>query len=208
MRLAHRATAEGFATGKMGSRKGNVITGESLIRDTIAFVSERTKERDWDEEEKAKIAEIVGISALKYSILKQATGGDIMYDFEKSISLEGDSGPYLQYSYARANSVLEKSKKENILPDPHAVPLEIYEVEKLLYKFPEIVLRSASEYKPHYIASFLVDIARAYNRFYGETVIVNKEDPHSPYKIALTFAFAFVMKKGLHLLGIQAPEKM
>ncbi|OGJ01570.1 arginine--tRNA ligase [Candidatus Nomurabacteria bacterium RIFCSPLOWO2_12_FULL_37_8] len=197
-----------LATGKMSSRKGNVVTGESLIRDTIALVTERLKERDYSEEIKNKIAEQVGVAAVKYSILKQSTGGDIAYDFEKSISFEGDSGPYLQYSYARANSVLEKAKKENILPDFEILPSDISSVEKLLYRFPEIVLRSAKEYEPHYITNYLIEIARAYNSFYGNTVIVNKEDKTSSYKIALTFAFTFVMKKGLHLLGIEAPEKM
>jgi len=197
-----------LATGKMSSRKGNVVTGESLIRDTIALVTERLKERDYSEEIKNKIAEQVGVAAVKYSILKQSTGGDIAYDFEKSISFEGDSGPYLQYSYARANSVLEKAKKENILPDFAILPSDISSVEKLLYRFPEIVLRSAKEYEPHYITNYLIEIARAYNSFYGNTVIVNKEDKTSSYKIALTFAFTFVMKKGLHLLGIEAPEKM
>ncbi len=197
-----------LATGKMSSRKGNVVTGESLIRDTIALVMEKIQERDWDEEMKSKIAEVVGVSAVKYSILKQSTGGDIMYDFEKSISFEGDSGPYLQYSYARANSVLEKAKKENILPDPHAFGSDTYEVEKLLYRFPEIVSRSASEYEPHYIANYLIELARSFNSFYGNNLIVDKKDKTSAYKIALTFAFAFVMKSGLHLLGIVAPERM
>jgi arginyl-tRNA synthetase len=197
-----------FADAKMGSRKGNIITGESLIRDTVALVSERLKERDWDVEEKNRIAEIVGVSAIKYSILKQSIGGDIIYDFDKSISFEGDSGPYLQYSYARANSILEKAQKENILPDPHAFPAEIFEIEKMLYKFPEIVLRSAHEYEPHYITNYLIEIARAYNSFYGNTVIVNKKDKTSSYKITLTYAFTLVMKAGLHLLGIVAPEKM
>ena len=199
-----------LAGGKMSSRKGNVVTGESLIRDTIALVSEKVKDRDWDEEKKKKISEQIGVSAIKYSILKQSTGGDITYDFEKSISFEGDSGPYLQYSYVRANSVIEKAAKENILPDPHpeSAPTEIFEMEKMLYRFPEIVLRSASEYEPHYIANYLIELARAFNGFYGNTLIVDKKDKTSPYKIALTFAFSFVMKKGLRLLGIEAPEKM
>ena len=197
-----------FATGKMSSRKGNVVTGESLIRDTIALVSEKIKDRDWDEETKNKIAEVVGVSALKYSILKQSTSGDIMYDFDKSISFEGDSGPYLQYSYARAKSVIEKAQKENILPDFKVLPPKTFEVEKLLYKFPEVVLRSAKEYEPHYIANYLIEVARSFNSFYGNTVIVNKEDKTSSYKVALTYAFTFVMKTGLHLLGISAPEKM
>src|SRR3989338_3478091 len=165
-----------LATGKMSSRKGKVVTGESLIRDTIALVKEKIAERDWDEEMKSKIAEVVGVSAVKYSILKQSTGGDIMYDFDKSISFEGDSGPYLQYSYARANSVLEKAKKENILPDPHAFGNDIYEVEKLLYKFPEVVHRSTEEYEPHYIASYLIEVARALNNFYWNTNIVKKKN--------------------------------
>ncbi|MDE2399421.1 MAG: arginine--tRNA ligase [Patescibacteria group bacterium] len=197
-----------LATGKMSSRKGNVVTGESLVRDTIALVEEKIKDREWSKEEKNMVSEIVGVAALKYSILKQSTGGDIMYDFEKSISFEGDSGPYLQYAYARANSVLEKAQKENILPDPHTFPFETFEVEKLLYQFREVVSRSASEYEPHYIANYLIEVARAYNSFYGNTVIVSKEDKNSSYKIALTYAFTFVMKTGLHLLGIQVPSKM
>ncbi len=197
-----------LASGKMSSRKGNVVTGESLIRDTIAMVSEKMVDRDLSEEEKNKVATSVGVSALKYSILKQFTGGDIMFDFEKSISFEGDSGPYLQYTYARASSILEKAQKENIYPDPHSDSEEILEIEKLLYRFSEIVERSAFEYEPHYIANYLIEIARAYNSFYGNTLIVDKNDKYSPYKVALTYAFAFVMKKGLHLLGIEAPAKM
>jgi arginyl-tRNA synthetase len=197
-----------LASGKMSSRKGNVVTGESLIWDTISLVTEKLKERDWDEEDKKQVAETVGVAAIKYSILKQSTGGDIIYDFEKSISFEGDSGPYLQYSYARANSILEKAQKENILPDFETTPTEIFEVEKMLYKFEEVVARSVSEYEPHYIANYLIEVARSYNSFYGNTVIVNKEDKNSPYKVALTYAFSFVMKTGLHLLGIEAPRKM
>lgn len=179
-------------SGKMSSRTGLIITAENLIK----YLKEKTKD--------VKVA----ISAIKYMILRQALGGDIIFDLEKSVSTEGDSGVYLQYAHARANSVLGKAQKESILPDPHVVLPEIYEVEKLLYRFPEVVFRSASEYEPHYIANYLIEIARAFNSFYGNTIIVNKEDPTSPYKVALTFAFIFVMKKGLHLLGIEAPEKM
>jgi arginyl-tRNA synthetase len=157
---------------------------------------------------KDKISEVVGVAALKYSILKQSIGGDIMFDFEKSISFEGDSGPYLQYSYARANSILEKAKKEDILPDFDVLPDEIYELEKLLYRFEEVVLRAAKEYEPHYIANYLIELSRSFNSFYGNNLIVKKEDKESPYKVALTFAFSFVIKNGLHLLGIMSPEKM
>ncbi len=194
--------------GKMSSRKGNVVTGEFLLRETMALIKEKIKERNWDETEKNKIAEIIGVAAIKYSILRSASGSDIVYNVEESISTEGDSGPYLQYSFARAKSILEKAQKENILPDPHAFPPEIFEVERLLYKFSEIVLRSAKGYEPHYIANYLIEVARAYNSFYGNTIIVKKEDKTSAYKVALTYAFTFVMKTGLHLLGIQVSAKM
>ena len=197
-----------FSSRKMSSRKGNVVTGETLIRDTKSLVLERMKGNELENEENEKIAEQVAIAALKYAILKQSTGGDIIFDFEKSTSFEGDSGPYLAYSYARASSVLEKAQKENILPDPHAYPPEIFEVEKLLYRFPEVVERAAAEYEPHYITNYLIEVARAYNSFCGNTIIVKKDDPSSSYKIALTYAFSFVMKTGLHLLGIVAPKEM
>ena len=194
--------------GKMSSRQGNVITGEDLLNDVRDAILEKMTDRDFSNEEREKVATFVAVSAIKYSILKQGTGGDIVYDFDKSISFEGDSGPYLQYSYARANSVLSKASSKNILPDPHILLPEIFELEKLLYRFPEVVLHSAEEYQPHYIANYLIEIARAYNSFYGNNVIVDKEDKTSSYKVALTYAFTFVMKTGLHLLGIEAPEKM
>jgi len=197
-----------LTTGKMGSRKGNVVTGESLINDARFAISEKIQDRDFTEEEKERIISSVSISALKYSILKQSTGGDIIFDFEKSISFEGDSGPYLQYSYTRAKSVLEKAQKENVLPDFEILPEHPFELEKLLYRFPEVVSRASLEYEPHHIASYLVEVARAFNSFYGNNLIVKKEDKTSAYKVALTYAFTFVMKNGLYLLGIKAPERM
>ncbi|OGI86040.1 arginine--tRNA ligase [Candidatus Nomurabacteria bacterium RIFCSPLOWO2_01_FULL_41_12] len=179
-------------SGKMSSRTGLIITAEDLIR--------QLKEKTGSEE--------IAVGAIKHMILRQAIGGDIIFDLEKSVSTEGDSGVYLQYAHARANSVIEKAKKENILPDPDILMTEIFEVEKLLYRFPEIVFRSAKAYQPHHIANYLIELARSFNSFYGNTVIVNKEDPTSAYKVSLTFAFALVMKKGLYLLGIKAPEKM
>ncbi len=181
-------------TGKMSSRTGSIISAENLIDEV---------------KEKTKGNEIVAIAAIKYMILRKAIGGDIIFDIEKSVSIEGDSGPYLQYSYARARSVLEKAVAENIYPDiKRPNDLEIIEIEKILYKFPEIVLRAAEEFEPHYIANYLIELARAFNGFYGNNKIVDKNDPSSPYKIALTEAFSLVMKNGLYLLGIKAPERM
>lgn len=197
-----------FATGKMSSRKGNIITGESLIKDVSDSILEKVKDRDWDNDEKQKVANSVGVGALKFSILRQAIGGDIIYDFEKSISFEGDSGPYLQYSFARANSILEKAKRENIKETTTTDKQEILEIEKILYKFPEIVSRAQDEYSPHYITHYLIELAHNFNNFYGNNQIVNTEDSESPYKLALTVAFTRIMQNGLYLLGIESPERM
>ncbi|MFA5999765.1 MAG: arginine--tRNA ligase [Candidatus Paceibacterota bacterium] len=181
-------------SGKMSSRTGDVITAESLI-ETV--------------KEKTKGDESVAIAAIKYMILRQAIGGDIIFDIEKSVSTEGDSGPYLQYATVRANSVLEKGKEENLLPSTKVDDSwATIEIEKLLYKFPEVVLYSAQKYEPHHIVNYLTDLARSYNSFYGNNKIIDKSDASSPYKLALTSAFATVMRNGLYLLGIKVPEKM
>ncbi len=197
-----------FATGKMSSRKGNVITGESLIRDSMQVILEKVSDRELSKEEKEKIAEIVGVSAVKYSILKSSLMSDIVYDFDKSISFEGDSGPYLQYTAVRAKSILNKAEPEGICAGYRDVPSEVTALEHLLYQFPEVVMRAHEKLEPHHIATYLTELASAFNSFYAGTQIINKSDPYSPYRVALVESFYNTMKNGLYLLGIQTPEKM
>lgn len=202
-------------SGKMSSRKGGVITGEGLINRVKEMVQEKIKEREFDEATKERVAEAVAVGAIKYSILRQQVGGDIIFDFDKSISFEGDSGPYLQYSYARAMSVLRKAQEHHPLASPtrHSPSTEgerkkeVGVLERLLYRFPEIVERAGREYAPHYLASFLIEIAGAFNSWYAKERILDAGD-ETPYRLALTQAFAQVMKNGLWLLGIAAPEEM
>jgi arginyl-tRNA synthetase len=198
-----------FASGKMSSRKGNVVTGESLIRDTVALIKEKMKDRDWVDEEKKNVSEIVGVSAIKYSILRSKVGGDIIYDFEKSISVDGDSGPYLQYALTRASSVLEKAKNQDIKSDFKNPSLsEISDFEKMLTRFPEITIRAWQEFEPHHIVTYLTELASLFNTFYAQGKIVDETDKNSPYKIALTESFSIVMNQGLFLLGIKIPDRM
>ncbi len=198
-----------FASGKMSSRTGNVITGESLIHQVKEMVFEKIKGREMSEKEKETLAETVAVGAIKYSILRQALGGDIIFDFEKSIAFEGDSGPYLQYSYVRAKSVLAKAEQAGISKGaPFAAKGAPLLLERLLYRFPEIVERAGKEYEPHYITTFLIELAGAFNSWYAKEQIVASEDAASPYKVALTGAFATTMRNGLWLLGIKVPEKM
>lgn len=197
-----------LSTGKMSSRKGNIITGESLLRDSMDMVLEKMKEREsLSIEEKKKIGEVVGVSALKYSILRSSLGSDIIYDFEKSISFEGDSGPYLQYTSVRANSILKKSESFNI-DGKNEIPLEVTDLEKMLYQFPEIVEYSYQTLEPHHIAIYLTELASDFNAFYGNTQILVEDNKYAIYHLELIKAFTETMKNGLWLLGIEVPERM
>jgi arginyl-tRNA synthetase len=197
-----------FASGKMSSRAGNIITAESLIEEVEKLVEAKIVEQKLTEKEKKEIKDVVSIGAIKYSILRQAIGGDIIFDLEKSISFEGDSGPYLQYAYTRAKSILEKAKTEKVKPILKKMPGEITELETILCRFSEIVERSGKEQAPHYIATYLIELARVFNAYYAKFKIVDAKDEYSPYKVALTSAFAQVMENGLKILGIKVPERM
>ena len=194
-----------LSSGKMSSRTGLVITSESLIGEVKTKVLDKMK--DADIADKEGVAEQIAVGAIKYSILKQSAGKDIVFDFDKSISFEGDSGPYLQYAHARASSVLEKARRQNIKSDTKKVIAETTELEKLLYRFPEVIERANNEFEPHYITTYLTELAGVFNSFYSREKIV-EESGSSPYKIALTEVFKITIKNGLWLLGIKAPENM
>ena len=200
--------------GKMSSRTGKIITGESLIEKVKELIVKKMSEREKNPAsaigsgEAREISEKVAIGAIKYSILKQSIGSDIIYDFDKSISFEGDSGPYLQYSYARANSVLEKAKKEKIKPSLNKIPPEIGQLEKAISCFPEIVLKACKNYEPHFLVLYLTELAGTFNSYYAKNKIVDKTDKFSPYKTALTKAFAQIMQNGMRILGMETLNKM
>jgi arginyl-tRNA synthetase len=176
-------------TGKMSSRTGNVVTAEELIEEVKG---------------KVKGDEQVAIGAIKYTILRQGIGQDIIFDYEKSVSTEGDSGVYLQYAHARANSILQKAGKKG---NPSGERGTIHEVEKLLYRFPEIIERAGAEYAPNYITTYLIELAGAFNNFYAHEPVL-EDSPESPYRLAIVEAFKTVMKNGLSVLGIPVPERM
>jgi len=194
-----------FPEGKMSTRKGNGIWLDEVLDEAIekaAFFNKYT-------------AEAVGVGAIKFNDLKRESSRDIIFNWDEILNLKGDSGPYLQYSYARAKSILRKSKEEKISSvfkffnsAKVSNKREITELEKMLYRFPEVVERSGKEYSPHYIATYLIELSSSFNNFYGKGKIVDKTDIESPYKVALTEAFSIVLKNGLNLLGIQAPERM
>lgn len=193
-----------FASGKMSSRKGNVITGESLLTSLIEVARERAKETRSDNLE--ALAKDVAVAGIKFQILRGAAGKDIVYDEERALSLEGDSGPYLQYAYARTQAVLGKAAAAGIVPkvDSAAVPTP---VARLLVRFPAIAERAAREYAPHHVAQFLIELAGAFNSWYAQEQILDGT-PAAAHKLALVSGIGTTLRDGLWLLGIRAPEKM
>ena len=195
-------------TGKMSSRTGDVFSAEELLQQASERIASKIKEEDsFSEEEKEELIEKVAISAIKYSILKQKTGKDIIFDLDKSISFEGGSGPYLQYTFARATSVLKKAKKEKIKASLDGAADKPEDLERILQKFPETIMLSSFGREPHHIVTYLLTLAQAFNSYYAKNQIVSGSEKDS-YRVALTEATTVVLKNGLNLLGISSPEKM
>lgn len=195
-----------FASGKMSSRKGNIVTADELIADIQGAIKAKMADREMTDEELEESSEQIAVAAIKYTVLRSAVGSDIIFDSAKSISTEGDSGPYLQYAAVRANSVIAKSI--DYLKEAEVLPKQVSDVERLITRFPDIVERAAAELAPQYVANHLIALASAFNSYYNENQILDQNDPESPYRIALTNAFAQTMTRGLNLLGIKVPKKM
>ena len=207
-----------FAEGKMSSRKGNLVTGESLLDDVEEMVGEKIADRDFDLEAAEKVKQEIAVGAIKYSILKNAIGRDIVFDPKTSISFEGDSGPYLQYTYTRAKSVVEKANNQkikvvDILKNENGslkFDLSEYDMsslEKKIYRFPEVVENSYREFAPQQIVTFATEIASDFNTFYANTQILDGGELEE-YKVAIAKATMYTLQNAMTILGIKAPERM
>src|SRR3989344_3632507 len=197
-KMEHVAT--GFlklATGKMSSREGNVITADEFIRGVVAKASEKNAD--------TLVAEQVAVGAIKYMVLRQASDSDILFDEEKSFSLQGDSGPYLQYALVRARSVLEKARSTKHEAS-NKIPESPYRLERLILPFPEVAARAARELAPTLLVNYLTELAGEWNSFYAQERIIGGE--HEAHRLPLARAFVQTMTNGLTLLGIPTPEKM
>ena len=184
-----------LTSGKMSSREGNVITAAGLIKEVIEKASEKNAD--------PLVAEQVAIGAIKYMILRQAPGSDIIFDPEKSLSLEGDSGPYLQYALVRAKKILSYESEGAGGTEEPEVP---YAIERLILHYPEVAARAARLLAPNILTTYLTELAGAWNAFYAQEQVLGS--PEEAYKQRVTRAFANTMANGLNLLGIPTPERM
>lgn len=195
-------------SGKMSSRTGKVVTGEGLIADVAAEIRKKMESaaRKVDEEEKDPLIEAIAVGAIKYSMLKQGPGKDIIFDFEGSLSFEGDSGPYLQYVFARTNSVLAKAGGSDKVVKGAEVNEEEMRLVRWIYRFDEVVELAAKQLSPNLLCSYLIELAQRFNTFYNKHQILGVET--EKFRLGLTAAVGQVMKNGLSLLGIEAVYQM
>lgn len=198
-----------LTSGKMSSRTGKVVTGEGLLDELKEVVLAKMGKREVKNRE--VVADIIAVGALKYSVLKQAVGGDIVYEPDKITNLEGDTGPYIQYTYVRAFSVLNKCQIRNPKSETNSnfeiliSDLQSQELALLrwIYRYGEVVMAAGEKYSPHMVAGYVYELATRFNTFYNQHQIVGSE-----FRLLLTQAVAETLRSGLGLLGIEAPEEM
>ncbi len=196
--------------GKMSSRKGNVVTGEWLMNEAHKKAWQRIQETTkvkLDPSLEEKTAERVGIGAIKYALLKNGIGRDVEFDFDESINFEGNSGPYLQYTYVRTQSVLKNVPQIETFTVKEKNPEE-ESLLRLLYQYPEVIGKAAVNFSPNSIANYLFGLAQSYNLFYQKHPILKAQNDTRNFRLLLTKATGQVIKNGLYLLGIETVEKM
>jgi arginyl-tRNA synthetase len=189
-----------------------VVDADDLIAELVRMAEKGVLDRhkDLSEEEVTRRAHIIAMGALKFFMLKFDAVTSFTYNPEESLNFEGETGPYVQYAHARICSILARHVEElpkkvdfALLDRPHEERLII-----MLARFPDVVREAASHYRPHLVARYLIDLAQAFNEFYHALPVLNAEQKLRDARLGLIMAVKQVLKNGLWLLGIDAPEQM
>ena len=198
--------------GKMKSREGTVVDADDLmelmVSDALKAADEAGKNADLSEAEKLEIARIVGMGALKYFILKVDARKNMLFNPEESIDFNGNTGPFIQYTYARIRSILRKTTITPIVP---IVPISDKEIELIqkMSEYPAVVEQAGKDYSPSGIANYCYELTKIFNQFYHDFSILNEPDEQKrQVRLVLARNVAKVIKNGMSLLGIEVPERM
>lgn len=197
--------------GKMSSREGNVILYSDLIAKLKEMACQEVKKRheDWSKKEIEESTENIAWSALKFGMVSKENNRRMIFDWDQVLDFEGDTGPYVQYAHARICSILAKAEHH-----PHKADFSLLKEQSekkiisLLGEFPDIVEKSAREYKTHIVANYLLELSHDFNEFYHECNILKSEKELMKSRMMLILAVKQVLENGLRLLGIKAPERM
>ena len=198
-------------TGKMSTREGNMIKLEDLLKESILRAQKIIEEKNPDIENKEEIAKKVGIGAVIFNDLANSRIKDEIFDWDTILNFQGETGPYVQYTYVRTKSVLEKAggtldiqniKIEYLTDDASS------KVLKLIYNFRDTLIQVTDKNEPSILSRYLIDLAKAYSNFYNENKIIVENEDIKNARVYLTFAVGKVLKTGAELLGIDMPDKM
>ena len=197
--------------GKMSTREGNIIKLEELLNEAISRAKEIIEQKNSDLENKEEVAKKVGIGAVIFNDMSASRIKDEVFDWNTILNFQGETGPYIQYTYVRTKSVLEKAgylpKIEDVntenLSDDYSMA-----ILKLIYNFEDILIQVTDKNEPSILARYLIDLAKAYSSFYNENKIIVDDKEVQDSRVYLTYAVSQVLKQGANLLGIEMPEKM
>ena len=197
--------------GKMSTREGNIIKLEDLLNEAISRAQEIIEQKNPELENKEEVAKKVGIGAVIFNDMSASRIKDEVFDWNTILNFQGETGPYVQYTYVRTKSVLEKA---GYLPKIEEVKVENLADEyslailKLIYNFEDVLIQVTDKNEPSILARYLIDLAKAYSSFYNENKIIVEDKDIQNARVYLTYAVSEVLKQGANLLGIQMPEKM
>ena len=199
-------------TGKMSTRLGNVVKIEDLLNGTIEKAEEIISEKNPDLDNKEEVAKKVGIGAIVFNTLSTTTIKDQIFDWNTALNFQGETGPYIQYTYVRTKSVLEKV--DNIIPNIDTIKIENLKDEyslnliKLIHTFQDILVQVTEKNEPSILSRYLIDLSKAFSSFYNENKIIIEDKEVQDARVYLTYATGKVLKIGANLLGIKMPDKM
>ena len=194
--------------GTMSTRKGKVVFLEDVINKCCEKALSIINEKNPDLENKQETANAVGTGAVIFGALSSGRIKDIVFSYDKVLNFDGETGPYCQYTYARASSVMKKAGEFNSYTVPEVLSDDEYALISTLASYPEVVSLSAERYEPSVITRYAVDLSEAFNKFYFNCKILGEEETVKNFRLALTLSTKTVLKNALSLLGIKTPEKM
>ena len=197
--------------GKMSTREGNIIKLEDLLKEAVQRAKQIIEEKNPNLENKEEVAKKVGIGAVIFNDLANSRIKDEIFDWNQILNFQGETGPYIQYTYVRTKSVLERV---GYLPDDSEIKLENLEDEysqnilKIIYNFEDILIQVTEKEEPSILSRYLIDLAKAFSNFYNENKIIVEDKEIQDTRVYLTYAVGKVLKIGANLLGIEMPDKM
>ena len=200
----------------LSTRKGKVVFLEDVLNKAVEKTREIILEKNVNTDNLLETAKIVGIGAVVFNELSNSRAKDYVFSWDKVLNFEGETGPYVQYTYARASSILrnaepellEKVMEQGVVEPSYLITDSAFRLVRLIYKFDEVVVEASERYEPSVIARYVVDVAQAFNRYYHEEHILVENIEEQLSKLALVVVTRSVIKEALNLLGVTAPEKM